>query len=87
MYELIIEKKVVKAISRIHPDHKEKIKKAISDLATNPFPEGCIKLKELKDNRFRIPVGNYRVAYEIRKKELVVLILKVSTRQNFYNNL
>jgi len=51
----------------------------ISDLAANPRPPGCEKLSA--QERYRIRQGRYRVVYEIRDRELVVLVVTVAHRR------
>jgi mRNA interferase RelE/StbE len=54
----------------------------IADLAGNPRPPGCQKLST--QERYRLRVGRYRVVYEIRDRELVVLVVKVADRKDVY---
>jgi len=59
---------------------------AILALADNPRPAGCVKLSGLSD-LWRIRVGDYRVVYEIRDRQLIVLIVGVAHRREIYRNL
>ena len=56
-------------------------------LCVNPF-SSALKTKKLKgaDNLYRMRFGDYRVIYEIRKRELVVLIVKVGHRREVYRS-
>jgi mRNA interferase RelE/StbE len=56
----------------------------IADLAGNPRPPGCQKLSA--QERYRLRVGRYRVVYEIRDRELVVLVVKVADRKDVYRH-
>ena len=47
---------------------------AISALAADPRPPGCKKLAG-NANYFRIRVGDYRILYEVRDREVLVLVL------------
>jgi mRNA interferase RelE/StbE len=38
-----------------------------------------------KEELYRIRVGDYRVVYEIRDRELVVLVVKVGHRREVYS--
>ena len=56
---------------------------AVSDLATEPFPQGVKKLvgSELS---YRIRVGDYRIIYEVIEKRLVIEIVRVRHRKDAY---
>jgi mRNA interferase RelE/StbE len=83
MYTVVIEKDVIKQLTRISsPDYK-KIKIAINALADEPRPHGYLKLKGRQG--YRIRVGNYRVVYEIEDKILKIFILTVAHRKDVYD--
>jgi mRNA interferase RelE/StbE len=52
-------------------------------LANDPRPPGCDKLAGL-EALYRIRVGHYRIVYQIRDQELVVLIVKIRHRREVY---
>jgi len=52
----------------------------ISGLSSDPRPPGCQKLSA--QERYRIRCGRYRVIYEIRDGELVVLAVEVAQRKD-----
>jgi mRNA interferase RelE/StbE len=82
MHTVVIEKEVIKQLSRIpSPDYK-KIKIAINALADEPRPHGCLKLKGRAG--YRIRIGNYRVIYEIEDNVLKIFILTVAHRKDVY---
>ena len=56
---------------------------AIRSLQATPRPSGCKKLAGNADY-YRIRIGDYRVLYEIRKRLLVVLVIKVGHRREVY---
>lgn len=62
-----------------------KTAEALNLLSQNPYSE-LLKLKKLKgaENLFRIRLGDYRVVYEIRKKRLIVLVIKIGHRREIY---
>jgi len=62
------------------------IRDAIYSLAEEPLPEGCRKLKA-RIKLWSIRVGNYRVIYTIRSKELIVVIVKIGDRGEVYQKL
>ncbi len=55
----------------------------IRALAADPRPPGC---KKLADNAayYRVRVGDYRVLYEVRDREIVVLVIRIGHRREVY---
>jgi mRNA interferase RelE/StbE len=60
-----------------------KVADAIRALATDPRPTGCKKLAGNADY-FRIRVGDYRILYEVRDREILVLVIKIGHRRDVY---
>ena len=56
----------------------------VEELASNPRPAGVKKLVS-EDSLYRVQVGEYRAVYQIRDRELVVLIVKVGHRREVYS--
>ena len=56
----------------------------VEELASNPRPAGVKKLVS-EDNLYRVRVGEYRAVYQIRDRELIVLIVKVGHRREVYS--
>jgi mRNA interferase RelE/StbE len=56
----------------------------VEELASNPRPAGVKKLVS-DDNLYRVRVGEYRAVYQIRDRELVVLIVKIGHRREVYS--
>ncbi len=50
--------------------------------AENPRAHGCIKLSG--NELYRVRQGNYRIVYEIRDGELIVVVIKVGHRSAVY---
>ena len=82
MYQLRIEKAVLKTLEKINETYYSKIKLAILSLAKNPRPTGFKKLKG-RDG-FRIRVGNYRIIYEIFDDILNVDVIEMGHRKDVY---
>jgi mRNA interferase RelE/StbE len=68
------------------PDRaRQRVRIAIRNLATNPRPTGAKLLAGRGADRFwRIRVGEYRVLYEIRDTELIVLVIRIGHRREVY---
>ena len=72
-YQIIINKKALKAMEKINEPDCAAIKTAIYCLAETPRPYGYKKLKG--GAGYRIRVGNYRIIYAIFDKVLLVDII------------
>lgn len=81
-YKVRIERKAQKKLSKISEPYYTKIKFAILDLAINPRPINCKKLKGR--DAFRIRVADYRIIYEIFDDILTIDIISVGHRKDIY---
>lgn len=67
------------------PDVMGRIDAAILALASNPRPQPPLGKKlEGYRNRYRLAVGPYRVVYEVRQREGLVLVIWVGRRRDAY---
>ena len=82
-YRVRITRKAQKQFKKLHPQAQDRIAPAMQALSKNPRPHGVKKLKG-EENLWRIRVGNYRVIYEIRNDQLIVLIVRVAHRSKAY---
>lgn len=83
-YEILFKKSVAKDFRSIPNNDVEKILKRIDSLAENPRGEGSIKLSG--QERYRVRQGVYRVIYEIKESEVVILVVKVAHRSQVYKS-
>lgn len=81
-YSVSILRRAQKTLEKIRGNDYEKIKTAIFDLENDPRPPGCKRLTG-RDG-WRIRIGDYRVIYEIRNAELIVLVVDVGHRREIY---
>jgi hypothetical protein len=51
-------------------------------LELEPRPAGCRKLTG--ESQYRVRVGDYRIVYEVRDRELPFLVLRVAHRRDVY---
>ncbi len=72
-----------RALRRLPRATLGRIRRAVDDLCTEPRPPGVKKLKGM-DSLLRIRVGDYRILYEIRDEVLMVVIVRIATRQQVY---
>ncbi len=81
-YQIIIERTARKDIQKINQADQIQIIRAIKQLADEPRPSGCIKLKGR--TAWRIRVGDYRVIYEIQDNLLIITVITVGHRRDVY---
>lgn len=82
MYQVQISNRAAKALEKLPDDSYERITEAIQELAQNPRPPGCKKLKGRQG--YRIRVGDYGVVYEIEDDRLLVLVIDIGHRREIY---
>ncbi len=72
----------LKQLETLEKPIKERIITALERLRIRP--ESCDIRKLVGMQSYRMRVGEYRVIFEMREKELVVLVLKTGNRKNIY---
>jgi len=83
-YELVFKKSVAKDFRSIPKKDVSCILKRIEALRDDPRGEGCVKLSA--QERYRVRQGIYRIIYEIRENELIVMVVKVGHRSTVYKS-
>ena len=81
-YAIRIKESAARELQRIEKADRERLIAAIDRLAENPFAGSALK-GELRGLR-RIRVGDYRLLYEVRERDLVVLVLRAAHRREAY---
>ncbi len=82
-YTIVISKSVQKQIDNLPDDVVERVVEKIQNLASEPRPDGVVKLKGY-DNEYRIRAGDYRIRYEIDDESQLVQILQCKHRKDVY---
>jgi mRNA interferase RelE/StbE len=83
MYNVIIDKQILKVLDNIPEIYLLKIRSAINALSENPRPQGCKKLSN-SENNYRIRIGVYRIIYSIEDNILLVKVIRIAHRQSAY---
>lgn len=81
-YTILILPSTEKHIQKLPKEIRIAITSAITQLADNPRPAGCKKLKGMP--AYRIRIGNYRIVYEIEDKILTVTVIAAAHRKDIY---
>lgn len=78
-YSIRIKKSAAKELARIPSNDRVRVIRAIDYLKDHPHSGSPLK-GEIRGIR-RIRVGDYRVLYEVGVEELIILIVRVATRE------
>lgn len=66
------------------PDKAQKrLALKIDGLSSDPRPAGCAKLKGSR-NIYRVRLGVYRILYQIRGEDLLILVVGIAHRSKAY---
>lgn len=82
-YKINLKKSALKELHKLPNKEVIRISILIANLAIDPRPNGCKKLKGYK-NLWRVRSGNYRLIYSIEDEILVIEILEVVNRKDAY---
>ena len=82
-YKVVIPKPVQKQLSALPKNQRDRLITDIRLLAEVPRPSGVKKLKGY-ENIYRIRAGDYRVIYEVKDQEMLVLIISSVHRRDAY---
>lgn len=83
MYRISFTSAAARDIRSLPHEVARRVVRAIEKLAENPRPNGVRKL-EGSDPLYRIRVGDYRVIYDVRDDEIVVVVVRVRHRKDVY---
>ena len=83
-YTVRIKRSALKALQRIRKDIQMQLRKRINALAIDPRPHGVETLKGKGPKILRLRVGKYRVIYTVEDDRLIVLIVRVAHRREYY---
>lgn len=81
-YQIVLPRRIKKKLDKIETKHYEKILSALEVLSSDPYLGKRLK-GELK-SYYSYRVWSYRIIYEIKKKELVILIIRIGYRSEVY---
>ena len=82
-FRIEITKSANRYIRQIDKQFIKPIVEAIRDLGDNPMPPQSKKLKG-PEASYRLRVGNYRILYEINKKEKCLVVYHIRHRREAY---
>ena len=83
MYRIEFSHGAAKQLGVLPGKIQKRIANLIDSLVQDPRPSGCVKLRGSEDI-WRLRVGDYRVLYQLRDQEILVLVLRVAHRREAY---
>ncbi len=81
-YSISIKKSAEKELKSLSAEMYLRVRKSIYNLAENPRPNGCKKLKGKES--YRIREGDFRIIYEIEDEILFIMVIKIGHRKEVY---
>ena len=85
-YKIQIDKRALQILSGLPLKIKRQIGGKIERLANNPFPPNSKKLHS-KADIWRIRAGDYRIAYTVKQQQILILVLYIGDRKEFYKDI
>ena len=82
-YRIAISSAAARQLRKLDAQARRRIQAAIDLLSENPRPAGVKKLVG-GGGEWRVRTGNYRIIYELNDDALLVLVLTVGHRRQFY---
>lgn len=86
MYRVEVKPSVWKDLRRLPAGMVARIRRWIDSLASNPFPNQCVKLSNA-ERLWRIRVGDYRIVYEVDTAARLVIVYHVRHRREVYRGI
>jgi mRNA interferase RelE/StbE len=82
-YEVRLSKRAYRELMALKQPTQSRIMTKLEELRDDPFPHGVAKLQG-RDDEYRVRVGDYRILYEVLRKESLVLVDKIDHRGSVY---
>ena len=83
-FKVVFRQSISKDLQRIPTRDIARILSRIEALASEPRPRGAEKLSG--QQRYRIRQGTYRILYEVREVESLVVVVKIGHRRDVYRS-
>jgi mRNA interferase RelE/StbE len=87
-YQIDIPNSVKRQIEALPGHIRQRVKRAIAELAYTPYPQHAEELRGVLQGRYKIKLDLYRIVYRVEDEVAVVMVLKVGKKQpGFYDGL
>lgn len=84
MYTLFFTRRAIKTLRRMPKATALRVRERLRQIAADPYGRHTAVTKLQGRPGYRLRVGDWRVIYEIRNEEMVVLVLRVGPRGDVY---
>ncbi|MPZ33387.1 MAG: type II toxin-antitoxin system mRNA interferase toxin, RelE/StbE family [Rhodospirillales bacterium] len=86
MFRIEYSRDALKALLRMPSNMARLIRTKVEQLAADPFaPNNNVKRLKGMD-AFRLRVGDWRVVYEIDRRMIVILVIRIGSRSSVYED-
>jgi mRNA interferase RelE/StbE len=82
-YTVRLDTRTCKTLDRLPGDMRGRVMRKLEALQEEPRPMGVEKLAG-PDDLYRVRVGDWRIVYAIRDRELVVIVIRIGHRREVY---
>lgn len=82
-YSIRFDSRTRKTLERLPDDLHGRILRKLESLQQDPRPFGVEKLTGPED-LYRVRVGDWRIVYAIRDRELIVIVIRIGHRREVY---
>ena len=88
IYQIDISKRTRREIEQLPGHMRQRIKRAIAQLAFDPRPTHAVELRGPLKDRYKIVLDTYRIVYWIQDDIAIVQVLKAGKKTSgFYDDL
>ena len=83
VYRIQFQRDAERELTSLPARDRVRVAARIEALADDPRPHGAKKLSGV-DDLYRIRVGDYRVVYQVQRRVLLVLVVRIGHRREVY---
>ena len=83
-YSITLVPSAARQLRKFDPDVRRRIQAALELLAVEPRPPAAIRLVG-GSGEWRVRTGDYRIVYEIKDGQLLILVLRIGHRREIYD--
>jgi mRNA interferase RelE/StbE len=83
-YSITLAPSAARQLRKFDPDVRRRIQAALELLAVEPRPPAAIRLVG-GPGEWRVRTGDYRIVYEIKDGQLLILVLPIGHRREIYD--
>ncbi len=89
MFKLVVLNTAARQLRKFDEQIKTRMLYALEKIADNPYCGEILKgdLSAIYVYHMKIKGVEYRIAYQIKEQEIVVVVLQIGTREKFYEEL